>query len=228
MIGVDGCQGQVMIAKIADNNVEIGLSPHLECLKNETGLILMDVPLGCPSSMHEVRPEPHLRQLMKGKASSVFNVPSLQTLEVSSYEEANQLHRLIMSKGLSRQSYHLLPLIKMANTFVLEYPHLNVHESFPELVFQRLNHQALRASKHTLEGRSERYEILIYHAPYLQSGIVSAFQQFPTHHHADILDACALAYAGLLIQKYGAETIPTHPMKNSQGIEMKVLIFKEI
>jgi len=228
MIGVDGCQGQVMIAKIADNNVEIGLSPDLECLKDETGLILMDVPLGCPTSIHDVRPEPQLRQLMKGKASSVFNVPALQTLELNSYDEANQLHRLIMSKGLSRQSYHLLTLIKMANTFVLNYPHLNVHESFPELVFHRLNDQPLGTSKHNPEGRKERFNLLLHHAPYLESGLLSAFKQFPTKQHSDILDACALAYAGLLIQKHGAETIPTHPMKNSQGIEMKVLIFKEI
>jgi len=227
MIGVDGCQGEVMIAKIVDNHVKIGLSPDLECLKDEMGLILMDIPLGCPSSSNDLRPEPQLRQLMKGKASSVFNVPALQTWEAHSYDEANQMHRTIMNKGLSRQSYHLLPLIKLANTFILNYPNLNVHESFPELVFQRLNQHPLNSSKHTIEGRKERYDLLLHHAPSLESGLVTAQKRFPIKYHSDILDACALAYGAYLIHQRGGENVPRHPMKNSQGIEMKVMIFKE-
>jgi predicted RNase H-like nuclease len=225
MIGVDGCKEGFMIVEIQDHRLRVKVEKSLESIKDYQGLILVDVPIGCPSSIEDSRPEPLLRKLVKERASSVFSVPALQTLSAQSYEEANKINRMILNKGLSKQSYHIIPIIKEVNEFMLKNPHLNIHESFPELIFTKLRGSPCAYSKHMKEGKQERIDCLIQNFKWLKEDLEKAMINFPQYYHLDIIDATSLACCAYLIFHQGAINIPKEFCQNSQGLDMKVTIF---
>ncbi len=225
MMGIDGCKQGYMLAIIQNQRLIIKVEKSLESIHDYNDLILIDVPIGCPSSTDEQRPEPLIRKLVKGRASSVFNVPALQTLNAQSYEEANHINRDILKKGLSKQSFHIIPIIKEVNEFVLKHPHLNIHESFPELIFERLQGKPCTYSKHNPLGKQERIDCLVHHFTWLKEDLEHTLNSFPQYYHLDIIDATSLACAALLIHHQGATYIPKDFYQNRQGLDMKIMIF---
>jgi predicted RNase H-like nuclease len=225
MMGIDGCKQGYMVAVIQDRRLIIKVEKSLENINKYTDLILIDVPIGCPSSIEDQRPEPFIRKLVMGRSSSVFNVPALQTLSAQSYEEANKINRMILNKGLSKQSYHIIPIVKEVNEFILNNPHLNIHESFPELIFTKLKGKPCAYSKHMKEGKQERIDCLIQNFKWLKEDLEKAMMNFPQYYHLDIIDATSLACAAYLIHQVGATQLPKEFCQNSQGLDMKVMIF---
>jgi predicted RNase H-like nuclease len=225
MIGIDGCKKGYMIAQISNQKISFRFEENLESIKDYQGLILIDVPCGCPSNKEEIRPEPLIRQLVKGRASSVFNVPALQTLNTKDYQEANKINREILGKGLSKQSFHIIPIIKDINNFILSNPYLNIHESFPELIFTKFLGHPCKYSKHKEEGKQERINCLKEIFPWISQDLEDTFNSLPKSTHLDVIDAAALACCATLIDQVKYSTIPRDFQKNSQGIDMKVMIF---
>jgi predicted RNase H-like nuclease len=227
MIGIDGCKKGFMIARLEDSMLTFSIESDLTSLINEKDLILIDVPLGCPSSLSQHRPEPLMRPYLKKRASSVFNVPALQCFDYTQYDEVNKKNREILNKGLSRQSFGIMPIIKKVNDFILEHPYLNLHESHPELVFTWMKRSICNYSKHTPEGIQERVDTLVSMLPSIKDELIKALLTYSKSYHQDIVDSCALVICAYLIQKRGLITIPHDVQKNSQGIEMKILLFND-
>jgi len=223
MMGIDGCKKGFMIALLKDLKLSFSHVVELSSIVDYEGLILVDVPLGCVNSIDQCRPEPCLRKHMKKKASSVFNAPALQCFEVSSYEDVNRVNREVLGKGISKQTFHIMPMIKTVNDFVLKYPHLNIHESFPEFVFMIMKGDVCVYSKHTKAGIDERVSILKSKLPEVGPQLDHALSAFPSAFHQDIVDASSLAICAYLIDKNGRRTIPHAFETNAQGIEMKVV-----
>lgn len=225
MIGIDGCKQGFMIARLKESNLTFSIESDLTSLLNENDLILIDVPLGCPNSLDEIRPEPMIRPYLKKRASSVFNVPALQCFTSNQYDEVNKINKLILNKGLSRQSFGIMPIIRKVNDFILNYPQLNIHESHPELVFTWLKGDICTYSKHTDEGIQERVEILTSNLPLTRNSLTKALLTYSKSYHQDIVDSCALLVCAHLMDERGCITIPEYPQRNSQGIEMKIMLF---
>ena len=224
MIGIDGCKLGYMTAMISDQRLNVHVAHDLSTLKHRSELILIDVPIGCPCSSYDIRPEPFVRMKVKPRTSSVFNVPALDVLNAKDYDDANRINKMVMNKGLSRQSYSLVPMIKEVNEFVLKYPHVNIHESFPELIFAQLKGQGCEFSKHTPLGFSERYNLIIHHFPWIEKDFNTSLNAFNESLRRDVIDAVVLACAAFHIDHHGYQTIPGKPHRNCQGIEMKMMI----
>ncbi len=225
MIGIDGCKQGFMIARLKDFNLTFSIESDLTSILSDKDLILIDVPLGCPNSVDEIRPEPMIRPYLKKRASSVFNVPALQCFISNQYNEVNMINKQILNKGLSKQSFGIMPIIRKVNDFILNYPHLNIHESHPELVFTWLKGDICTYSKHSEEGIQERVEILISSLPFVKDSLNKALLTYSKTYHQDIVDSCALLVCAYLINQRGSIMIPQHPQRNSQGIEMKIMLF---
>lgn len=225
MIGIDGCKKGFMIARLNDSILSFSIENDLNSIIYEKDLILIDVPLGCPNSVEELRPEPMMRHYLKKRASCVFNVPALQCFSSNQYDEVNKINKAFLNKGLSTQSFGIMPIIKKVNDFVIDYPDLNLHESHPELVFTWMKGGILDYSKHKPEGIQERVEILISMYPSIKNYLNEALIIFSKSYHQDIVDSCALAICAYLIKRKGFITIPQHFQRNSQGIEMKIMLF---
>lgn len=225
MMGIDGCKKGYMIAKVHHQRISFSFEANLESIKDYKELILIDVPCGCPSQLSDIRPEPFVRKIVKKRSSSVFNVPALQTLSAKDYQEANKINKEILGKGLSKQSFHIIPIIKEVNEFILSNPLLNIHESFPELIFTQLLGRPCTYSKHKEEGKQERIQCLKETFSWISQDLDDALNIMPHYLHLDIIDAAALACCAVLISEGQSKTIPADFQKNSQGIDMKVTFF---
>jgi predicted RNase H-like nuclease len=118
-------------------------------------IIAIDVPIGLPkcSPIGGRGPEPELRNILKGKASSVFRVPSRDAIYAgldsdlqivrSKYAAACETARKTSKDGMafSLQSFYIFDKIASVDTFLRlhnEYVSF-VHETHPELAFNYMN-----------------------------------------------------------------------------------------
>lgn len=103
-IGIDGCKGGWVAVSITDSDFDIEILNNIEqVLDSHSESILIDMPIGLPESANDIRPDGAARKLLRGKASSIFNTPCRQAVYAETYEEANQINREILGKGLSKQ-----------------------------------------------------------------------------------------------------------------------------
>ena len=98
------------------------------------------------------------KYLGKAFQSSIFIPPLKRVLKCSTYQEANELSKKIVGKGLSKQSWHLKSKInevqqisKLSNT---------IYEGHPECSFKMLKNETLKAKKKSVSGIFERLDIL--------------------------------------------------------------------
>ncbi|MBP1156496.1 putative RNase H-like nuclease [Paenibacillus sp. PvR052] len=79
----------------------------------EAGLLLIDMLIGLAAATEPRRCDVLARQLLKlGRASSIFPAPVREVLTASDYVDANALQRRVSGRGLSRQSWALVPKIR--------------------------------------------------------------------------------------------------------------------
>jgi len=235
IVGIDGCKA----GWISFTMNKAGFS--LQCFQTFADLIqdysadaifLVDIPIGLPFSKRESeqRPESHARQLLKKRSSSIFNAPCAQAAKEKTYAEANHTNKLILHKGLSKQSFYLIKKIQEVNTFLVENKSFTqkVLECHPELAFTRLtlDKVALTHSKKTAEGKVERMKLLEEvsdafkkHRERIEA--TELFQKYPD----DVMDACCIAIVGMLGEHKGFTTIPKESGKNRDELPMQMVFF---
>lgn len=118
VVGADGCAGGWMAVYAGFSGPRWAVYPDLEgLLEAQSGAreIWGDVPLGLPESPEDLRPEPEGRRLLGRRACTLFSVPCRQATVCDGYPEASRVNRQILSRGLSRQSWNIVPVIRQAD-----------------------------------------------------------------------------------------------------------------
>ena len=164
--GVDGCKGG-WVAALRDleaGDIVFGLFDRLAHLLDgefRPAVVAVDIPIGLLDA-GERACDREARRLVKGRASSVFPAPIRGVLEMALYAEANELSRRVNGKGLSRQSFGLVPKIREVDGEVRARPPGLIHEVFPEMSFVGMNGgKPLSHSKHNRLGLLERRNLLV-------------------------------------------------------------------
>lgn len=154
----------------------------------------IDMPIGLPGQERR-RSDIEARELLGPRRSSLFWTPPLCVLNAADHAEANRLSRAETSRGLSIQSFHLLPKVREVRA-VLAPEDLSPRarpqaaEVHPETSFAVLASQPMSASKHQPPGQAERLAALapefdnLDRAPPLLGGATLD----------DLLDAAAAAW----------------------------------
>jgi predicted RNase H-like nuclease len=122
--------------------------------------------------------------------------------------EANQLNRLYLGKGLSKQSWNICNKIKEANLFITHRPDVPLFEAHPELCFYFLNNcKPLLSKKSLSEGAADRLKIIAEYDPNFLQVITDKIRV--TKRKAvkldDIIDATILA---LRAKASNIQTVP--------------------
>lgn len=130
-VGIDGCKGGWVAVSITGNSYELAIVKNIEeafSMFNHSDSIIVDMPIGLPESIKDVRPDSAARLIIKGKSSSIFNTPCRQAAYASNYSEANE----IKVKGGRQIMYQLI------RRYNEEYD-LRVFELHPgaDLVFEK-------------------------------------------------------------------------------------------
>ena len=132
-------------------------------------LILVDIPIGLPVPNMPRQCEGAARGCLgQPRASSVFPAPLREIVEFvdngNGYTQANALNRQLVGRGLSRQSYSLIPkILEVDGVFANQGQNINplIREVHPEVCFWALNHRnSMAHSKKDLAGILERMRVM--------------------------------------------------------------------
>ena len=167
VVGLDGCPGgwiaclwrepddmRFCFVKEPGRLFEFGDSPLV---------IGIDIPIGLVEGPRDC--DTLARQLLGKRRSSVFPAPDRRLLQIHEYKEANRLNRQWHGKGLSKQTFNLLPKISEVDTFACLRlsPVFEVH---PELAFAQMAGAPMVHSKRKPEGFEERRNMCLeYNCP---------------------------------------------------------------
>jgi predicted RNase H-like nuclease len=232
-IGIDGCKGGWVAVTIAGKGFEIGIFKHIDEIISAYAScdhILIDMPIGLPENVHDLRPDSAARKILKGKASSIFNTPCRQAVYAETYSGANEVNRQVMGKGLSRQSFAICPKIKEIDEFLSNNPRYKnkLLESHPELCFAMLNSGVpILENKKTDEGIKRRIELLSQYYDLTKDVISSArTNQKLKNSIDDVIDALCLAVTGMVGIEKGLGSIPGDPIEDKHNILMQMVYAK--
>jgi predicted RNase H-like nuclease len=226
--GIDGCKGG-WIAVLLDAPFDLGsatvvASAELRALidRHTIDLALVDIPIGLADAAPGRSVEPKVRDFLKGRASVVFNAPCREAIGAATYPDASAINRAALNKGLSRQSWGIVPKIAETDALVRSLGQDRVREGHPEVSFALLNSaSAVLSGKKTSAGREARVRLLksAGFAPQrLLDAIPSGFGAKPD----DLLDATSLVWSALRAHRSQHRSFPDMAQKDACGLEMAI------
>ncbi len=236
MIGVDGCRlGWCGAALDADGGVHFALAErfdavvaHLERLApNASGTrILVDMPIGLADGAATRVCDDLARRALGTRRASVFAAPPRAVLGARDHATANALARERTGRGLSLQTWNLVPRIAELDALLAYDAALaaRTFESHPELCFARLAGAPCAHGKRTEAGRAERLVLLERLAPGASQSIARA----RVAHRArdagidDYIDAFVLALCAALSAEQ-LEHLPDPPQLDALGRRMSIV-----
>lgn len=230
VVGADGCRGGWLAVKLdSDGGGEINVFADVAELWRTWGsaaLILVDIPIGLPDAQNHVRQcDIDARIRIGPRRSSVFPPPCRESLDGTSYEDACQINRETVGKGLNLPAYGILPKIREVDSFIRQNQEARarIREVHPELCFWAFNgRRPLTAPKRRNEGWQERLELLRSLDDRTDGVVEAAAEEFPRSIVAwdDILDAMAAA----LTAGWGRHgSIPEASCTDNVGLPMEMV-----
>lgn len=199
---------------------------------DDADYLFIDIPIGLPESEAEqaLRPDRQLRQRLKGKGSSVFNVPCRQAVyECFDKQAAREQNIKILHKSLSEQSLGFAPKLKQVDEFLRAKPQYigKLRESHPEYCFAVLNGgKPLLSKKSEDSGFLERKQLLEKYFPQAAEVLQKIRSSEGKQVLNDFVDAMALSVNGLIGLNNGFATIPERPHCDSKGLPMEIVYGK--
>jgi predicted RNase H-like nuclease len=216
VLGVDGCPDGWVGAAWNGKQLTLHHASTLDALHATAGrphTVAVDMPIGLLNTPR--RADESARKFLGSKGSSVFPAPALAVLEqgvFDDYATANALNRRAGDRGLSRQSFGLLR--KIAEVEAWRHTcGAAVHEVHPEVAFQLLAEQPLRASKKTWTGAGERRALLARAGLHPPEDVPLGAARVD-----DVLDACILAWSATRIAQSRHVTFPPDAAPNEPTI----------
>ena len=211
-VGLDGCPTGWIAAVVDDGRlaaVEYRESARavLEAYPDAKAFAF-DIPIHLSASGDREADREARRFLPTGRSSSIFNAPPLAALHAASYEEANELSRQVAGKGLSRQSFALLPKIREVAEVAAE--HARVLEAHPEVSFAALSDGRTLPSKKTWDGLMQRRALLSAAGLAIPDVVGEASRRGAAD---DIVDAVACAWTAARIARGEASPLPDPPQR---------------
>jgi predicted RNase H-like nuclease len=165
VVGVDGCpSGWFAVRLEAGGHSCFDVFPRIEDLWSEwqdASLILIDIPIGLSDTNRQCDTDARA-VLGRPRHSSVFPTPCRAALGAPNYKEASETNRRVTNRGLSKQSYGILPKIKEIDEFVRRNldARSRIREVHPEVCFWAFNGAPMTHSKHEQDGFEERLGLL--------------------------------------------------------------------
>ena len=227
VVGVDGCTGGWAAVSLTGDHVDIGI---YHCISDvlaahaDAERILIDMPMGLPENVNDLRPDAQLRTMLKGKASSVVNCPCRQAV-YANVKEASAVNKAVLGKALSAQSIGLIPKIRELDEYLSAHSETRefIFESHPELCFAKLSRAPVLEKKRSHEGQHKRLSILSAFRPTVRGAVEHADIKKNQASLDDLIDAACLALTAQLSLKRPLLSVPERPETDARGLMMKIV-----
>jgi len=230
-LGIDGCHaGWFAVAVEGDGALRwrcTGTLADLLAMERGVGLALIDIPIGLAEGDREC--DRLARRRLGCRRGSVFAPPARDTLAARDYREALRINREHAGRGLSLQSWNIVPKIREVDALLQAQPALRgrLRESHPELAFAALNGgQPMPHNKRHCQGREERLCVLESRLPRVRAFLAEVLAATRRRDVAadDVLDATVLS----VLARQGAErlaTLPAQPPQDETGLAMEMVFW---
>ena len=229
-VGIDGCKGGWVAVALSRGKVEVVIHENIAeiCQRyNTANSIIIDMPIGLPEKIEDMRPDKELREYLKGKASSVFSTPCRQAVYAPDYTQAIEENKRVLGLSISPLTYAIVPKIREIDIFLTTNPEWQnrLVESHPEYCFALLNkNKPVFEKKKTSIGVKTRLALL---SEYYEESheVVEQFQKNPgsASKTDDVIDALVLSVIGILGLRFGFTTLPEEPRKDAKGLYMQII-----
>ena len=224
--GVDGCRlGWLLLERQRAGGAVVGrVTADAEALAcDEESLCAVDMPIGLPD--REPRQcDREARQLLGPRRASVFSAPLRPLLAATDHAEACRWSRDLQGRGLSIQSWNLMPRIRDLDGLLQRRPEQRqrLHEVHPELSFRELNDGVpLPFAKKTPEGKDHRRQLL---EPFFPGVFGTLRGQFPRSGVADddLLDALVLLWSAERLAVGHGLSLGDPAARDSTGLPLRI------
>lgn len=261
--GIDGCPGGwlVLTLRPEDDTPSACIYASLKEFGKSLGekdIVAIDMPIGLPEKTPR-QCDICARDVLQHRRNAVFDTPCRDTLLfaldrdagpsdwLEQHERASHWHHEQTGRGLSVQSYCLLPKLKELDEWLASLPNPGrICEVHPELSFAHMKGKGVNPAptvhtKHTRQGRHERLRLLPTHwqataqsleANRMQPGGLKAFtftepvrgKRRRRWQIDDLLDAFACLWTALRIAEKAHMSFPQemHPSRDAKGLPMQI------
>lgn len=152
--------------------------------------------------------------LGRPRAGAVLSAPARAAIKCGSYSEAKEAN----GGRLSAIGWRMLKRTAEVHEQMAPYWQRTIFEVHPELTFFQLNDdRAVRFSKHTKAGQTERKALLAGRMPGVERIIDARVRGVSSAH---LLDAAACLWTARRVISRGVVHLPEHPEWDSEGLRM--------
>lgn len=221
--GVDGARGAWVVALQQASTWRLERCEDFAsvvALADREGLVQVgvDMPIGLPSAGARTA-DTEARAVLGVRRSSLFPTPVAAALHAASYEEALAASRAASGKGMSKQAFHLLPMIRQVRDAVGPGQRGRFFESHPETTFTVLAGEPLPTKK-SAAGVGRRLALLRSYCTDLDDVLASAPAGLAVD---DALDAMAAAVSARRVVDGAARIFGAGAGVDAAGYSLRIL-----
>ena len=206
--GIDGCRAGWVVATF--NGAFVLRKLRLELFE----LVGIDMPIGLIDGPQRACDMAARRYLARG-GSSVFPAPPRAALDCTNYRDALAAARAATGRGISRQTFNIIPKVAELDRLIDESNQSSVLEVHPECAFKMLNAGGALPSKKTGAGQGIRRHLLTDHFDLPSTPPSGAAMD-------DLLDAYAVLWSVCRFE-LGEHTLFGDGQRDARGIEMRIV-----
>ena len=180
--------------------------------------IAIDMPIGL-STAGQRACDVEVRRRLGARRASVFPAPIRPVLRASDYVEALEIGRAADGRGMSKQSFHLLPKVREVDALITPSRQRTIVECHPELCFAAMTGAPCTHPKRTAAGRAERLAALREAFPDVDVHLAAPHRGAKSD---DVLDAFATAWTARRVLAGTAEHVGGD--LDGRGLRMEIVV----
>lgn len=165
--GIDGARGGWVMAMTGTDPGDVSelafanrFAPLLHrCRSAGLAAVGVDMPIGFAADGHR-EAERLVRSRLGRRSSTLFAMPAHEVLDIHDWAEALARNRRVAGKGFSKQAFHLLDGSREVRAALDPADQPWCTEVHPESSFTAMNGGVTLESKHTIDGRRARHDLV--------------------------------------------------------------------